>query len=427
MDQLFKLSREFKDCLNEIDQGNNHLFITGKAGTGKSTLLELYRRTTNKNLAILAPTGIAALRVHGQTIHSFFKFPPRLILPEDIKIKPGLMRLVKNLEILILDEISMVRADILDGINMMLQLHRNSSLPFGGVRLVVFGDIYQLPPILSSNEERHYFRQKYETPYFFSSNIWRKLENIQYINLHTVYRQSDRMFIRLLDDIRSGDIDYETLSDLNKNVISDFDEDGYIHLSPRNATMQRINLQKLDELPGAEYIYTATITGEFNPQNMPTDPILRLKVGAQIIFIKNDPERAYVNGTIGLVIELESNKIKVHLPLEDKQLTVTRASWDMIRYVTDPEKEHNIKPEVVGSFEAFPLKLAWAMSIHKSQGQTFDRVILDMEGGAFEYGQTYVALSRCRTMEGIVLKRPLKPSDIMVDPRIVDFYINHIR
>ncbi|MCO6461584.1 MAG: AAA family ATPase [Saprospiraceae bacterium] len=427
MDQLFKLSREFKDCLNEIDQGNNHLFITGKAGTGKSTLLDLYRRTTNKNLAILAPTGIAALRVHGQTIHSFFKFPPRLILPEDIKIKPGLMRLVKNLEILILDEISMVRADILDGINMMLQLHRNSSLPFGGVRLVVFGDIYQLPPILSSNEERHYFRQKYETPYFFSSNIWRKLENIQYINLHTVYRQSDRMFIRLLDDIRSGDIDYETLSDLNKNVISDFDEDGYIHLSPRNATMQRINLQKLDELPGAEYIYTATITGEFNPQNMPTDPILRLKVGAQIIFIKNDPERAYVNGTIGLVIELESNKIKVHLPLEDKQLTVTRASWDMIRYVTDPEKEHKIKPEVVGSFEAFPLKLAWAMSIHKSQGQTFDRVILDMEGGAFEYGQTYVALSRCRTMEGIVLKRPLKPSDIMVDPRIVDFYINHIR
>jgi len=427
MDQLFKLSREFKDCLNEIDQGNNHLFITGKAGTGKSTLLDLYRRTTNKNLAILAPTGIAALRVHGQTIHSFFKFPPRLILPEDIKIKPGLMRLVKNLEILILDEISMVRADILDGINMMLQLHRNSSLPFGGVRLVVFGDIYQLPPILSSNEERHYFRQKYETPYFFSSNIWRKLENIQYINLHTVYRQSDRMFIRLLDDIRSGDIDYETLSDLNKNVISDFDEDGYIHLSPRNATMQRINLQKLDELHGAEYIYTATITGEFNPQNMPTDPILRLKVGAQIIFIKNDPERAYVNGTIGLVIELESNKIKVHLPLEDKQLTVTRASWDMIRYVTDPEKEHKIKPEVVGSFEAFPLKLAWAMSIHKSQGQTFDRVILDMEGGAFEYGQTYVALSRCRTMEGIVLKRPLKPSDIMVDPRIVDFYINHIR
>lgn len=427
MEKIFKLSQEYVDCLDEIEYSREHLFITGKAGTGKSTLLDLFRRTTSKNVVILAPTGIAALKVHGQTIHSFFKFPPRLILPSDIKYTPSLKRIVNKLEILILDEISMVRADILDGINKILQLHRNNNKPFGGIRLVAFGDIYQLPPIVSSVEEKHFFQNNYTSAYFFASEIWQQLQNMRYINLSKVYRQTDRSFIRLLDEIRMGDIDYDSLTALNENVDPDFDQEGYIYLSPRNATMQRINQQKLAELPNEERTYLPTITGEYNPNNMPTDPVLRIKVGAQVIFVKNDPDKEYVNGSLGIVTDLDTNLIRIRLNHDDKEVTIGRATWDMIRYRLDPEAEAQIKPEVVGTLEAFPVKLAWAMSIHKSQGQTFEKVILDMEGGAFEFGQTYVALSRCTTLEGIVLKKPLRQRDIMVDQRVVDFYINHFR
>lgn len=427
MENVLKLSGEFSDCLDEIENGSDHLFITGKAGTGKSTLLDLFRRSTRKNIAILAPTGIAALRVQGQTIHSFFKFPPRLILPSDISHKPALARLVKKLEIIALDEISMVRADVLDGIDLMLRLHKKDPRPFGGVRLVVFGDIYQLPPIISSTEERRFFQTEYASPYFFASHVWQLLEpNLQYINLTTVYRQTDRAFIRLLDDIRNGDPDYDTLSDLNERVDPQAEDEGYIHLSPRNMTMQRINQQKLDSLSGEERTYLGTITGDYNAQYMPADPVLRLKEGAQVIFVKNDPERVFVNGSLGIITLLDTNSIRVRLT-GGQEVEVARASWDMIRYRLEDGDESRIRPEVIGSYEQFPLKLAWAMSIHKSQGQTFDRVILDMEGGAFEYGQTYVALSRCRTLEGIILKRPLRPQDIMVDPRVVDFYINRFR
>lgn len=427
MEKIFKLSQEYVDCLDEIEYSREHLFITGKAGTGKSTLLDLFRRTTSKNVVILAPTGIAALKVHGQTIHSFFKFPPRLILPSDIKYTPSLKRIVNKLEILILDEISMVRADILDGINRILQLHRNNSKPFGGIRLVAFGDIYQLPPIVSSAEERHFFQNNYTSAYFFASEIWQQLHNMRYINLSKVYRQTDRSFIRLLDEIRMGDIDYDSLTALNENVDPDFDQEGYIYLSPRNATMQRINQQKLAELPNEERTYLPTITGEYNPNNMPIDPVLRIKVGAQVIFVKNDPDKEYVNGSLGIVTDLDTNLIRIRLNHDDKEVTIGRATWDMIRYRLDPDADAQIKPEVVGTLEAFPVKLAWAMSIHKSQGQTFEKVILDMEGGAFEFGQTYVALSRCTTLEGIVLKKPLRQRDIMVDQRVVDFYINHFR
>jgi ATP-dependent DNA helicase PIF1 len=427
MEKIFKLSQEYIDCLDEIEYSREHLFITGKAGTGKSTLLDLFRRTTSKNVVILAPTGIAALKVHGQTIHSFFKFPPRLILPSDIKYTPSLKRIVNKLEILILDEISMVRADILDGINRILQLHRNNSKPFGGIRLVAFGDIYQLPPIVSSVEEKHFFQNNYTSAYFFASEIWQQLQNMRYINLSKVYRQTDRSFIRLLDEIRMGDIDYDSLTALNENVDPDFDQEGYIYLSPRNATMQRINQQKLAELPNEEHTYLPTITGEYNPNNMPIDPVLRIKVGAQVIFVKNDPDKEYVNGSLGIVTDLDTNLIRIRLNHDDKEVTIGRATWDMIRYRLDPDADAQIKPEVVGTLEAFPVKLAWAMSIHKSQGQTFEKVILDMEGGAFEFGQTYVALSRCTTLEGIVLKKPLRQRDIMVDQRVVDFYINHFR
>ena len=428
MEKIFKLSQEFSQTLDEIENGGDHLFITGKAGTGKSTLLDLFRRSTSRNIAILAPTGIAALRVQGQTIHSFFKLPPRLVLPGDIHIKGGLMRMCKKLEILIIDEISMVRADILDGIDKMLRLHRNNFEPFGGVRIVLFGDIYQLPPIVSSMEERHYFKTVYESAYFFSSNVWKELDNIQFINLSKVYRQTDRAFINLLDDIRSGDIDYDTLADLNERSLVELEDDaGYIHLSPRNNTMQRINQNKLDLLENEERSYLGNITGDYNPAYMPTDQILKLKIGAQVMFIKNDLEKNFVNGSIGIVKEMDVNAIKVNIVSSGVDVIVNKMTWDMIRYKLDEGKENQIKPEVIGTYEQFPLKLAWAMSIHKSQGQTFDRVILDMEGGAFEFGQTYVALSRCRTLEGIILKRPLKPQDIMVDSRVVDFYMNNFR
>lgn len=428
MSEVFKLSAEFNDCLEEMESGADHLVITGKAGTGKSTLLDLFRRTTTKKTVILAPTGIAALRVHGQTIHSFFKLPPRLILPGDLSQKPALIRLCKQIEILVVDEISMVRADVMDAIDTMLKIHRRNNMPFGGVRLILFGDLYQLPPIVSSREENQYFSTVYPTPFFFSANAWLQLENIHYINLQKVYRQTDRNFVRLLDQIRHGIIDYDELAELNERVDPEFEDDvGYLHLSPRNATVQRINQNKLAGLLGFQETYLGSITGVFNPSVLPTDLSLTLKEGAQVIFIRNDVEKKFVNGTIGIVKKLAMDRITVMITQTGQLVEVSKATWEMIHYKIASNQPDTIAAEVVGTFEQFPLKLAWAMSIHKSQGQTFDQVILDMEGGAFETGQTYVALSRCRSLERLVLKRPLRMNDIRVDERVQDFYLNNFR
>ena len=419
------LSDDFQYALDLLENESTNLFITGRAGTGKSTLLQLFRNTTKKKVVVLAPTGVAALNVRGQTIHSFFGFPPRLIQPKDIK-KRRFRRLFQNMEVLIIDEISMVRADVLDAIDQSLQLNRDRFEPFGGVQVVFFGDLFQLPPVVATEPEKHLFRTVYESPYFFSAHVFRFGFQVDMLELRQVYRQSDSYFLRLLDAVRRNRIDQDDLESLNQRHVPSFKAaDFYITLSARNNTVNRINQRELDQLQAYSHTYQAKITGQFNSYVFPTDANLTLKEGAQVLFIKNDPDKRFVNGSIGKVISLEEKSVKVALEKADGTpdlIEVTPIEWEIIKYKPDEKDPTKIETEVIGTFQQLPLKLAWAITIHKSQGKTFDKVIIDLGAGAFEHGQAYVALSRCRTLEGIVLKKPLRFRDILVDERIVEFY-----
>lgn len=424
MDKIsIDLNPDVKACLQEMEYTKNCLFITGKAGTGKSTVLKFWRAHTRKKVAVLAPTGIAALNVEGQTIHSFFGFPPRPLKKEEITPRRN-RKLYQALDVLVIDEISMVRVDLLEQIDFFLRVNRNNPAPFGGVQMIFFGDLFQLPPVIASVEEKQLIQQQYESPYFFSAAVFQELP-ILMIELRTVYRQENRRFIRLLDAIRLRRIDLEEFEEINERYEEEIeDEDFYVTLSARNAEVDAINERKLEELPNEEYAYLAKITGTVNV--LPAETPLRLKVGAQVMFLKNDPKRRYVNGTIGRVIALDQEQIKVAILKPNGtigNIDVERFEWDVVRHKLNPKQE--IETEKIGTFTQYPLRLAWAMTIHKSQGKTFDRVIIDMGRGAFEFGQTYVALSRCRTLEGIILRRPLKPQDILVDERIVEFYEQH--
>lgn len=423
--QPLELNADFSYALDAIENAGLNLFITGRAGTGKSTLLQLFRQTSRKKLAVLAPTGVAALNVRGQTIHSFFGFPPRMFGAHEIKKRRD-KRLYKELEVLVIDEISMVRADTLDHIDYFLRLHRENSHPFGGVQVVFFGDLFQLPPVLSSTEESGFFFQNYTTPYFFSAHVIKNGFELQLLELQKVYRQEQRHFLQLLDAVRLNQADFEDIESLNERCLPDFEsEEFYITLCSRNAKADSINQAELSRLKGAESRYLATISGDFNPSVSPAEPVLKLRDQAQVMFLKNDVDRRYVNGTIGKVIACRENAVLVEIESRDgtrQSIEVSPVEWEMIRYNFDPENPEKIKSEVVGSFQQLPLKLAWAVTIHKAQGKTFDKVIIDLDKGAFEHGQTYVALSRCRTFEGIVLRKPLRPSDIRTDERILEFY-----
>ncbi|TAK43632.1 MAG: AAA family ATPase [Saprospiraceae bacterium] len=426
--QPLELNAGFKYVLDVLEKTEQSLFITGRAGTGKSTLLQLFRSTTKKKTVVVAPTGIAALNVKGQTIHSLFGFPPRLIMAKDIK-KGRNKKWFKKIQVLIIDEISMVRADVLDAIDRSLRLNRENPLPFGGVQLAVFGDLFQLPPIVSTEEEKRLFEVVFETPYFFSAHVLQEM-NLEMLELRKVYRQENRLFLRLLDAVRLNQVDWDDLEDLNGRYQPSFEATkSYITLSPRNAVVDRINQREMANLSTDEHLYTATIKGSFDPRLYPTEPVMHLKVGAQVMFIKNDPEGEFVNGTIGHITELHADSVKVFTDEESKprEITVTPMEWEILKYkesITDP---NDFETEVLGTFKQYPLKLAWAVTIHKSQGKTFDKVVIDMGSGAFEFGQTYVALSRCRTLEGIVLKQKLRHKDIMVDERIVDYYEQNFR
>ena len=419
-----ELNPDFKYALDELEKGAN-MFITGRAGTGKSTLLKLFRNTSRKNTVVVAPTGIAALNVSGQTIHSFFGFPPKPLDRADIKKRRN-RKIYQKLEILIIDEISMVRADLLDNIDFFLRINRENPDPFGGVQVVFFGDLFQLPPVVSSDVEAALFKLHYESPYFFSSNVLQDGFELQKLELRKTYRQESRYFIRLLDAIRVNQIDYDDLEDLNERYQPNFEsENFFITLSARNKTVDDLNRKELLKIPTDPQHYRGSVTGFFNPKLYPTEIDLNLKVGAQVMFIKNDPQKQFVNGTIGKVMRMEKEFIRVEtsdFKGGKKHIDVKQVDWEIMKYKTDPMKDDRIESEVVGTFTQYPLKLAWAITIHKSQGKTFDRVIIDLGRGAFEHGQTYVALSRCRTLEGIVLKQRIRPRDIMVDPRIVEFY-----
>lgn len=426
MKEPLVLSSEFRAILDEMEKTDKSLFITGKAGTGKSTLLQLFIQTTKKNTVVLAPTGIAALNVNGQTIHSFFGFAPRLMQKHEIK-KRFQSKLYKNIELIIIDEISMVRAEVLDNIDYFLRLNRDSHLPFGGVQMVFFGDLFQLPPVVSSPEEQQYFQTIYKSPYFFDAHVFENQGfSIENFELRKIYRQEERHFIRLLETVRCNRMDYEDLDDLNERYQPNFsDDEGYITLCARNITADSINERRLKQLKTDTYLFQAQITGEFDPRLFPTEQMLQLKNGAQVMFLRNDSERRYVNGMIGKIVSIDDEHISVEVTEKNgnkNTIHVEKATWEILKYLPSEKDPTKIDSEVIGSFKQYPLRLAWAITIHKSQGKTFDKVIIDLGGGAFEHGQTYVALSRCRTLDGIVLKQKLQPKDVMTDERIVEFY-----
>jgi len=420
------LSKEFQDILQYVEESQDSFLITGKAGTGKSTLLSIMRRTTRKRMAVVAPTGIAALNVKGQTVHSFFRLPPKMIMPSEIKMSKN-PKLYRNMDILVIDEISMVRADLLDNIDRFLRINRKNAEPFGGVQVIFFGDMFQLPPVVSSAFEKQVFRDRYESPYFFSANVMKEFE-MPLIELNKVYRQKDRAFVSLLDRVRTNTLDQDDLDVLNSRVEKHLtDEDLFITLTSSNFSAEAINKSRLAKLPGDTFKYIADVDGAFQASRFPADQLLQLKEGAQVIFVKNDPERRYVNGTLGKVVALNNDEITIKAQGSDegsKHITLHREEWEILKYKVDKDNPKKFSTEVVGSFKQYPIKLAWAITIHKSQGQTFDKVRIDLGRGAFEYGQTYVALSRCRTLEGIELSKMLTPNDIKSDERISEYYQN---
>lgn len=420
-----QISDEYNYALDRMEHSRDHLFITGKAGTGKSTLLGIFRDTTKKRCVFLAPTGVAALNIRGQTIHSFFKFPPKLIDHRELTKRRN-NYLYRKVECIVIDEISMVRVDMIDAMDIFLQKNRGNSLPFGGVQMIFFGDLFQLPPVIASAFERQHLQTLYDSPYFFSAHAFSRInQGLEMIELHKVYRQSDVYFIRLLDNIRTRNFDMDDLNDLNQRTIgTDPIPEDFITLATRNNIVNRINAQKLQELSDPEYSYNCKIKGKFESRVSPAPPELRLRRGAQVMFVRNDPERNFVNGTIGKVTTLDPTGIQVSIAdkEESKTIELSKEIWEIVRYQYNDKKPDQIETEVIGTFEQYPITLAWAVTIHKSQGKTFKNVLIDLGSGSFDFGQTYVALSRCQTLDGIYLKRDIRPKDVLVDERIVDFY-----
>ena len=414
----FVLSEEFESIVEQLENTKDHFYITGKAGSGKSTLLAYFRSVTQKNTAVLAPTGVAAIRVKGQTIHSFFGFPPKVIQTRHIK-KVRQIELLQNLETLIIDEISMVRADVFDAIDYSLRVHRKKlTQPFGGVQVIVFGDLFQLPPVVNMDESSLLERIYPNGQFFFHSNIFQDAQ-FKTLELQSIYRQTDDHFIYLLNAVRDGSITNSQIDNLNDSLVDSFEMDeGKIILTTTNARASGINQNYLKQLSSEEFSYQAQATGQFYKELFPTDEVLKLKKGAQVIMIKNDPEKRLVNGSIGTIHDIAEKKIKVKI--NHKIYEVKKEKWDRIQYSYDDDQQEVLE-NVTGSFKQYPMRLAWAITIHKSQGQTFEKVIIDMSQGSFAPGQLYVALSRCISLEGIELLRPLKKSDVIVNKQLIGF------
>ncbi|MEZ5039581.1 MAG: AAA family ATPase [Saprospiraceae bacterium] len=412
-----------------VNQTNKNIFLTGKAGTGKTTFLHRVKREATKRIAVVAPTGVAAINAEGVTIHSLFQLPFGPMTPgmvrEKISRQPfsgKKIKLIKSLDLLVIDEISMVRADVLDAIDEVLRRYRDFSKPFGGLQLLMIGDLHQLPPVVKQ-QEWDLLRDHYQTPYFFGSLALQKTDAVT-IELKHIYRQADNLFIELLNKVRDNRIDDAVLQTLNSRFQPDFqpsDDKGYITLSSHNATAQDINAEKLAQIPGKAKQFRAQIDGDFPEHAYPTEVNLVFKVNAQVMFVKNDlsPEKRYFNGKIGRISKIGSNEIFVRCPDEEETITVNTVEWHNRKYNLD-ETTKEVTEEIIGTFTQFPLKLAWAITIHKSQGLTFERVIIDAQA-AFAHGQVYVALSRCKTFEGIVLRSRLIPTSVKTDTVVKNY------
>ena len=412
----------FAAARTALEDGRNVL-LTGKAGTGKTTFLDWFRQESTKNIAVVAPTGVAALNVRGQTIHSFFELKPGLLEP-DHRFRIRNRALFKALDLLIVDEISMVRADLFDAMAAVLrQYGPEPRQPFGGVQVCLVGDLFQLPPIISP-AERETFQQLYQGPYFFQAQAW-QAEQFTTIAFDDVFRQRDPAFVSVLNRIREGERTPDVLAPLNQRVGVVAEAEGIVTLTTTNARAAQINESRMAALPHPGQVYAGEAAGNFaaSGQNLPAPEHLLLKPGAQVMFTRNDlPARRWVNGTLGVVRHLEVDAVIVEVMRGDRPrlYEVEREMWKAVKYRLD-EDSGAIREEEMGHYTQFPLTPAWAVTIHKSQGKTLDRVLIDLDRGAFAPGQLYVALSRCRTLENITLTRPVSLSDIRVDPRVVGF------
>lgn len=433
--QLDTNNKEFQDALQLITHTRQSVFLTGKAGTGKSTFLKYICNHTKKKYVVLAPTGIAAINAGGVTLHSFFKLPFRPMLPDDpdlslshgrifefFKYPKEKRKIIAEVDLIIIDEISMVRADIIDCVDRILRVYSgNMRLPFGGKQLLFVGDVFQLEPVVPS-DQKEILSLFYASPFFFSARVFKDI-NLVPIELQKVYRQTDSVFINILDRIRNNAARKQELDTLNGRYFPSFEpqnEDMYITLATRRDQVDFINEKKLAELPGEEYVSVGKIEGDFPESSLPTQLNLSIKEQAQVIFIDNDYERRWVNGTIGMVSGIDENG-NVYVLLESGvEHLVEPTSWRNYKYKYN-EKEKRIEEEIVGTFEQLPIHLAWAITVHKSQGLTFSRVVVDLTGGVFAGGQTYVALSRCTSLEGLVLKSKISSRDIFIRKEIVEF------
>jgi ATP-dependent exoDNAse (exonuclease V) alpha subunit len=435
---MIKFSAEAKTAIDLILNSDQNVFVTGKAGTGKSTLLEHIRLVSENKLIVLAPTGISAVNVNGETIHSFFTLKPGFEKEEasHMTLNKKKQHQLQSVKTIAIDEISMVRADLLDAVDILLRRARGINKPFGGVRMAFFGDLYQLPPVVTSLDREKFFSE-YKSPYFFEATVFRGQTEmfstefkLKVIELKKIYRQKDLAFIKLLNSVRDKTITAEQLDQLNERVQPNFiprDKDKYIHLMTTNAAANEINEKKLRELDNEDKIFVANKSGNVARNLFPNDEVVTLKQGAQVMFICNDPERRWVNGTIGKIAEIRDTtndetgaeeRVVLVEKTDGKIVEVKNYTWEISKYVFVGGQ---FQREKLGTYEQIPIKLAWAITIHKSQGKTFDKAIVDLGRGTFAHGQTYVALSRCSSFEGLVLKKPITHNSIIMDPVVKGF------
>lgn len=417
---LPELSPEQAAVVAAIEGTREHIFVTGRAGTGKSTLLEHLSWHSSKQIAICAPTGVAALNVGGQTIHSLFRLPIGVIAESDLDQPPELRKLLNVLDTLVIDEISMVNADLMDAIDRSLrQARQRPHEAFGGVQIILFGDPYQLAPVPGDLEERRYFADRYRSMWFFDARVWEETE-LRIFELTTIHRQHELEFKQLLTAVRHGEVTVEMGQRLNEVGRRPLPPGGAITLATTNGAVSRINTAELRKLPGRSLSAVANIEGEFGGRSFPADERLELKVGARVMFLRNDSggDGRWVNGTIGEVVKIGDQTVTVEVDGEWHE--VAPATWERYRYSYSPDTK-TLRKDVVAEFTQFPLRLAWGVTIHKSQGKSYDRALVDLGPRAFAPGQTYVALSRITALEGLHLARPLRPSDVIVDEAVRRF------
>jgi len=426
LDSSIKITKEFTDAYDAMENSKEHIFLTGRAGTGKSTLLKYFRSKSKKQHVVLAPTGVAALNVKGQTIHSFFGFHPKIEKSLVHRAHQDSLDFFNKIETIIIDEISMVRADLLDCVDRALRLNRRRpDEKFGGVQMIFIGDLFQLPPVVTRDEKCR-FQSEYLSPYFFSSDVMLDTR-INIIELQKVHRQKEKSFINLLNNVRCGTLkksDTEAWNQCHDEFFDPTDESDYIvHLTTTNKMAKQRNDFELNKLAGTEWVLKAQSMGQLGERKMPSDSSIKVKDGARVMFTTNDPAKRWVNGSLGTIRKIRKTALS-KLPTLDVELEtgerveVAQHKWEIFEYDYNGD---SFEEGIVGSYSQYPIALAWAVTIHKAQGKTFDKVLVDVGWGAFAHGQMYVALSRCTNLEGIKLLKPFHPKDVIVDQAVLDF------